>query len=716
MGQPLRQLQEKFMFNPPRLASSRDVQVSKLSVCLVWLSALLLCGTSWRAAADELRTAAAVRSLSVDEAKAGRRVKLRGVVTFYEESLFSRFVQDETSGVYLYDSALPVHLTPGQLVEVVGTTSPGEYAPIVVPKEIKVVGESALPPAKQVTYEQLASGKEDSQFVEISGIVRLVEFDEKSQHHRIEIATGSGRLAVYARQIPVANKEELPDSTIRVRGVCASQFNRQRQLIAIRLMSPRPQDLVVEENAPADPFAVKESPIGSLLQFAPQGAYGRRVKVIGTVVYQIPGQAVFLQDGDRGVEVQTKRAERLAVGDRVEALGFVAQGEYTPVLNDSVFRKIGVSPAPAPVAVTPDSALKGKYDCLLIQVSGRLLDRATYGNEKYLILQNGDYTFNAHLGISGTADDFAELQNGSQLSVTGICRIDPGGWDAGDDWRAKSFKVQLRSIADVTVLLEPPWWTLRKVLWIAAGLGFVSLAAFVWVAVLQRKVAERTRDLEIQSQQRQRAERRREIEQERARVAHDLHDDLGARLTEVSMLSALVKSTSTSTEEKNKYLDQLSGTTRDMVTSLDEIVWAVNPRNDTIASLASYFGSYAQRLLDLASVSCGLDVTEDLPDHPIDPKFRQELFLAFKESLTNVVRHAKATKVWLRISVKDDSITVEVEDNGSGFDLRERAAGADGIVNMRDRLSAIGGVCEITSTPQKGTTVRFQVPLPEGLL
>ena len=119
------------------------------------------------------------------------------------------------------------------------------------------------------------------------------------------------------------------------------------------------------------------------------------------------------------------------------------------------------------------------------------------------------------------------------------------------------------------------------------------------------------------------------------------------------MLTSLVKSPATSAEEKARYVDELNETARRMVTSLDEIVWAVNPRNDTIASLASYFGAYAQRLLELASVACGLDVADDLPDYPLDPKFRQELFLAFKEALTNVVRHARANKVWLRMSVQD---------------------------------------------------------------
>jgi signal transduction histidine kinase len=269
---------------------------------------------------------------------------------------------------------------------------------------------------------------------------------------------------------------------------------------------------------------------------------------------------------------------------------------------------------------------------------------------------------------------------------------------------------------DVVVLEAPSWWTLKKVLWIAAVLGFVTLAAFIWVAVLRRRVAERTRELEIQIQKRQLAERTREIEQERARVAHDLHDDLGSDLTEVNMLTTLVKSPTTSTEEKQRYLTDLTETARRMVTSLDEIVWAVNPRNDTIASLASYFGSYAQRLLDLASVSCGLDIAQDLPEHPLDPKYRQELFFAFKEALTNVVRHADATQIWLRISVRADCLIVEVSDNGHGFDLNNHQAGDDGIANMRERLKSLNGQCEITSSAKEGTTVYFRAPLPRRFL
>jgi len=667
---------------------------------------------------NALTTVAAIRGLSVERTEQKLPVHLRGVVTFFDESLFSRFIQDQTAGIYLQFPANvgPPELVPGQVVDVTGTANPGEYAPVVVVDKLNVVGEMPLPQAKPVTYQQLASGAEDSQFVEITGIVRSVRRLDNSQNHQIEITTGGGRLLIFCKTLPIQNAEELLDSTVRVRGVCSTQFNHQRQLFAIRLMVPRPEDLTIETPATKDPFAIAARPIGSLLQFAPQATYGHRVKVAGTVIYFAPGARLFLQDGEHGVEIETKQRDALQLGDKVEVLGYVSQGDYTPVLQDGIYRKISSGQPPPPVQIDPDEALTGNYDCQLIQISARLVDRAMHGSERYLVLQQSNFIFQSGLVQTNNQDNFQLLENGSRVSVTGVCRIEPGEWQAGENWRAKSFSVQLRSPGDVVLLQAPPWWTLKKVLWIAGALAFVTLAAFGWVAVLRRRVAERTRELEIQIQKRQLAERTREIEQERARVAHDLHDDLGSELTEVNMLTTLVKSPTTSAEEKDRYLGELSETARRMVTSLDEIVWAVNPRNDTIASLASYFGSYAQRLLDLASVSCGLDIAPDLPEHPLDPKFRQEIFFAFKEALTNVVRHAGATQVWLRMLVRDNSLILEVSDNGHGFEPIDHNAGNDGIANMKERLKTLGGRCEITSTARNGTTVHFCAPLPQRFL
>jgi len=668
-------------------------------------------------AGEQLRTAAAVRGLGVEQTQAHLPVQLRGVVTFFDDSLFLHFIQDATAGIYLQfpTNMAPPPVAPGQVVEVTGSCGPGEYAPVVRVESIRVVGQAPLPPAKVLNYEALASGAEDSQFVEVAGIVRSVRPVAATPYYQVEIATGGGRLSVFTQHLPVTNPEELLDSLVRVRGVCSTQFNRQRQLFALRLMVPRPDDLVIEARSTEDPFGAAARPVGSLLQFTPRQSFGHRVKLAGTVTYFEPGVALYLQDAHRGVELQVTGQAPLQLGDRIEALGFVEQGAYSPQLQDAIYRKTSAGPPVPPEPLSVDEVLKGERDSELIQVAARLMDRTRHGNEVFLILQESNCIFQASLKTAEGGNRLPLPANGSRVAVTGVCRIDPAGWEAGPNWRAKTFSVLLRSPADVLVLAAPAWWTLQKLLWLAGLLTFAVLAALSWVAGLRRQVAERTRELELQIQQRQLAERRREIEQERARVAHDLHDDLGSRLTEVNMLATLAKSPTTPPAEKDGYLVALTETARQLVTSLDEIVWAVSPRNDTIASLASYFGAYAQRLLDLTEVACGLDIAEDLPERPLDPKFRQEIFFAFKEALTNVVRHAGARQVWVRISTARQCLVVEVADDGRGFPSAPRPAGSDGLANMRERLQSLGGTCEITSETGTGTTVRFRAPLPATL-
>jgi signal transduction histidine kinase len=698
-----------------------DLRARANPLTIVLGFALSLCGFLLASAAqvfaqsapsETLTTAAAVRALSVEEAREQKPVRLRGVVTFFNESLFSRFIQDDTAGIYLqYSTNTPTpQLFPGQLVEVEGTSSPGEYAPVVVPDRIKIVGNSALPTPKPVTYERLAAGREDSQFVEIAGIVRSVQLNAASQCFLVEIATGGGHLLAYVPALPVERTGELIDSTVRVRGVCTTQFNHQRQLFAIRLMVPRPEDLVIEERAPADPFATPARPIGSLLQFTPQESFGHRVKVSGTVIYFDPGRELFLQDGDQGIDVQTASLEPLQLGDRVEALGFVGQGQYTPVLQDAVYRRITNGMPIEPVTLTHDEALKGNHDCQLIRIAARLLDRAVHGSERYLILQDNDFIFHAYLRPHDGEDVFGGLQNGSRIAVTGVCRIDPGKWQAGEDWRARAFQVDMRSVADVTVLEAPPWWTLGKVLWIAGVLGFVALAASAWIMVLHRQVAERTHQLEMQIQERQRAERRREIEQERTRVAQDLHDELGATLTEVSMLSSLAGTPSLPPENRNRYLTQLAGAARAVVTTLDEIVWAVNPKYDSVAALASYYSLFAQRFLNLAGIACRLRVAEAFPEVPMDSRLRHGVFLAFKEALNNAVVHSGATEVRVEMLMDGRQLVIIVADNGRGFGGGPALPGSDGLASMRARMERLGGACHVQSAPGRGTTIEFRQP------
>lgn len=439
--------------------------------------------------AQELRTAAQVRNLTPQQAGARLPVHLKGVVTFYNAALNCHFIQDATAGIYLPNTNLPV-LSPGQLVEVEGYTDPGEYAPVVVPNSVKVVGEGNLPAAEPVSVEDLVSGREDSQFVEVSGIVRSVKYEATTKQYLIDLVMGGERFTAYASQLPVTNTEELVDSTVKVRGVCVTVFNRQRQFFGVRLLAPRATDVAIEKPAPDQPFDIPAQSIGSLLQFTPRGSFGHRVKLSGTVTYYESGSAVFIQDEMGGVYCQTLQSAPLRAGDRVEVLGFPAKGEFTPVLQDATYRKVSEGTAPVAATLGLDEILSGNYDCRLIQTSARLLQRTHRGHEQFLVLEKDGFTFDAYLGQEGSVMGYAPLQNGSDVLVTGICLVERGSsWHAGEEWRAKSFRLLVRSPADVLVQKAPPIWMQWGILPIAGVLIAIILVALLWILVLHRRIA-----------------------------------------------------------------------------------------------------------------------------------------------------------------------------------------------------------------------------------
>jgi PAS domain S-box-containing protein len=456
---------------------------------------------------EPLLTAAQIRQLTPDQAARHLPVHLQGVITFLDLSQYYRFLQDETAGIYftLDDASNYPALKAGAHVEIDGVTSPGQYAPVVTPRQVRLLGECDYPPAKPVTFEQVISGAEDSQFVEISGLVRSVRWDAPTGYFLVEIATGGGRLTAMAAKLPVADGASLVDSTVRLRGVCVTRFNLQRQLFDTRLLLPRLEDLAVVAPAPADPFAVPNRPLEQLLQFTPQGSYGHRVKVRGTVIYHSE-DGLYIEDKTEGLLVATRQGETPPrPGDEIEALGFPAKGEYTPMLQDAVYRIIGRGDLPTPDVVTSDEARSGRYDCRLVRMEATVLDRARHSREQFLVLQSQGSIFNAYLQPNttgsnspdlqrnGTERDFAYLQNGAQVAITGVCLIERGNdWYFGTDWRAKSFRLLMRSPADIAVLKQPPWWTIRRMLW-ALGLAcLVVLTALAWVGILRRRVSKQT--------------------------------------------------------------------------------------------------------------------------------------------------------------------------------------------------------------------------------
>jgi len=200
------------------------------------------------------------------------------------------------------------------------------------------------------------------------------------------------------------------------------------------------------------------------------------------------------------------------------------------------------------------------------------------------------------------------------------------------------------------------------------------------------------------------------LSQERTRIAQDLHDDLGANLAEIAMMSELAQDQLAAGDPVRVQLNDIYTRAESNVRRLGEIVWAINPANDTLERFAGYLCKFAQDYLALAGVRCRLDVPEALPAVQLNSVRRHNLFLAAKEAIHNAVRHGRADEIMLRICASDGEIVVMIEDSGCGFDLTLHGASPRGITNMRKRLEQIGGKFALSSTPGKGTTIVLAVP------
>jgi signal transduction histidine kinase len=242
-------------------------------------------------------------------------------------------------------------------------------------------------------------------------------------------------------------------------------------------------------------------------------------------------------------------------------------------------------------------------------------------------------------------------------------------------------------------------------------LGGLALV-MAWAMVLHRLVAKRSAELAAEIAEKEHAESERALEMERARVARDLHDELGAGLTEIGMLSSLLEKPEVPAATKSNYIATLRDVSRSLVGGLDEIVWAVNPGYDSVDDAASYLWLQAQRLLKPAGIECHLINREELPYEHLGSRLRHSLLLAFKEAVNNVVRHSQASVVELGIAIDKRTVVVTVADNGIGFDPSSEAQpGSQGLAGMRQRLRELGGDCEITSEKNRGTTVKLILPL-----
>lgn len=653
----------------------------------------------------ELTTVAEVHRLKREEAQRKYPVRLRGVITAVLPEHQAFTIQDSTRGLYVEDHSDSRAGTPqlGEFLEVEGTTDPSRFAPIVYAKRVRSLGAGRMPEPVRPTWDQLMNGSLDAQYVEMQGIVTAV------QPRGFTLFTEGGVITVTLRGdgMDATQLRQYMDALVRVRGCLFAFWDYLTHHVKMGEVIVNNAEIAIEQPAPADLFSTPAKTAADLLLFDPQAGVFQRVKVAGQIVARRDSEFFMMQDG-KGVRFLAKEPLDLGVGDEVEAVGFPdLQSSASPVLREAVARKTGRGPLPEPHKLAAADLIRAENDATRVQVQGLLVEARRVGADVALEMQNGVRGFVARL--NGASDAVLSLPAATKLELTGVYAA--RGWNRAGGSDIASFELLVNSPSDINVLARPPWWTLRRLLVIVGALACVLAATVLWITQLHRQVEERTAELGRQIQERQRAEHQRAMEQERARIAQDLHDELGSGITEISMLAARAKSASPPDDKRSRYLDQAGGKARDMVTALDEIVWAMNPRHDSVGSLVSYLSLYADRFLSLANIDWRLDAPAAPLDHAMDSRRRHQLFLAFKEALTNVVRHSQATEVRLDIQVVAREVRLSITDNGRGLPARGRTEEMNGVANMRTRLEKLGGRCDVSGDSGGGTVVRFVVPL-----
>jgi signal transduction histidine kinase/ligand-binding sensor domain-containing protein len=250
----------------------------------------------------------------------------------------------------------------------------------------------------------------------------------------------------------------------------------------------------------------------------------------------------------------------------------------------------------------------------------------------------------------------------------------------------------------VTPFFWQTWW-----FWLLGLLGFTSA-----VTALVRFLSNRQLRLKILALERQAA-----LDRERTRIARDIHDDIGNLLTQATLISGLTLRDRAEPEKTGEHARRISSTIGQVTSSLDEIVWAVNPRNDTLPQLIDYIGQFAVEFLQTAGLACRVD----LPDHPAhrgaSTDLRHNLFLVVKEALNNIVRHSGASEVWLCITVTEQVLGLTIQDNGRSFDAAAVNGSGNGLRNMRQRTEELGGSFQVENNPEGGTRISLSVPFSQ---
>lgn len=674
----------------PRLLSSFP-RFGIASACVV----VVLAGAEWARA--QLDTAAAVRSLSAEEAEAGAAVDLTAVVIFSDPPN-TIFIQDETAGTFFRPGNRPPP-RPGDSVRVRGVTQPGLYLPGIEQTTFEVLGHPGIPEAVAATFDDLMSGRFHYQRVVIEGVVRTLAAEEEGAS-LVRLAMGSRMVEIQVDQ-PLSEDVDWIDSRVRVAGLAAGRINARRQLVAPYL---RCADWSEFTRLTAGRPPGETPPLSSeqLLNFDIDGQGGHRVRVRGTVLAAFARGEIFLRDEESAIAVKLKASVPApSVGDEVEVIGFPQMDRFSASLADAEILVLasgeGKSVEALPMAV--DDLMDGAEDGNLVVIDATLIDRFRTDTGAVLVVQQGERAL--QVDVPFAPDDLA---TGSLLRVIGICLVES---IRGSEYRStpESVSLRLRSPADLRVLRAPSWWTSQRLGGLLVFLLVAMAMAALWIVMLRRQVTRQTVAL------RRRIEHEAALE-ERQRIAREFHDTLEQELAGLSLRldAALARGAEGKLrgllDGSRSLVSRIQTETRNLVSDLRE-------SGEDSTSLDVALGELASRQPVDLKPTIRFELASPEPLAQLPPRTVHHLKMIAREAVANALKHAEAQRIDLILDADDDGLLMKITDDGRGFDVDSETRGKSGhfgCMGIRERCTRLGATVTWRSQPDHGTTMEVRLP------
>ena len=695
-----------------------------------------------------LTNAADVLALSGDQAALGIPVSIIGTVTAAEtnRSWNGRFfVQDSSAGVFVENKGLQQPLL-GDVVKVTGITRAGGYCPCITKPHWIKLGMAPLPPAKPVTIDELMSGTEDSQRVEITGVVRGVQFN--GDLAGVEVASGGYSFWAFLPVPEMTNRQALVGAKVLLRGVAATAYNAPlRHIVAVTLYMSSSADLITEQAAPADPYGEPLVPLNAIAQYRKDRLPGSEVHVKGVVTYESKGEGLFLCDSNGGLQVKSRLNEPVVPGEVVEAVGFPAVENFLPVLEDADFRKTGeISPGLMPLEAKPADLLKGLHHADYVTLNGVLVDRLARGVEKTgtepvfwttLVLQNSNFLFEAEKDATVADTYLTSIPIGSVVAVSGVCVL-----ENDEDGKVKSVRILLPASHNVCVLQKPSWLTPEHLLVSLAVVSGVLVVAMSWSVMVSKRnsklkwlvnekeaaqkelqeahdllewrVNERTKQLKVEMTARKESELQfRAVLTERTRLAQELHDTLEQTITGIALqLDRVATHFGKNSDTASHHLKLARSLTRQGQTEVRHSVWGLRSRANEEFNLVNALNVAGRQIANDAGMQIQLETSGEIQSLP--ETFEENLLRIGQEGIANAVKHSGAGIVKIQLQFSPQQVVLLIEDDGKGFDPDHCIGpneGHFGLLGIRERAERMGGGASITSAPGAGTRIRVDVPI-----